>query len=199
MRALVLATALTVFPIALVAAPAAAQERPWSDDPRFRFGVDAGTGLAWDAEGTVGGAIHAGIRAGVQLDEFFALYYQGRITGHGTEIERRRTVWLATTSNGLGFDVTLLSAVQIGGGLAVDYLTGDFCGAQLCMGANEGTYLGIDLRLAFIALWFQDPMSGQRNGLLIGARWHTTTLPDRPTSTLGAIHSLTVDAGWELF
>lgn len=199
MRALVLAAALAFVPIGFLYAPASAQDAAWADTPRFRFGAEGGAGLAWDAEGTPGGAIHAGVRAGVQIDEFFAIYYQGRITGQSAEIERSRTVWLATTSNGFGFDITLLSAVQIGAGLSIDYLTGDFCGRQLCAGANEGTYLGIDLRLAFVAIAFYGPYDGARNALMIGGRWHTTPLPDQPTSSLGALHTLTIDVGWELF
>ncbi|MDQ3031985.1 MAG: hypothetical protein M3Y87_06185 [Myxococcota bacterium] len=198
MRALVvLALALVVLPFA--PASASAQESVPIDPPRLRFGVDVGGGLAWDADARLGAAMHGSVRAGVQLDRFFALYYQGRVAGAALDHDTVRTVWLVTTTNGLGFDVTLLDLFQFGGALALDYLAGDSCdGGRLCFGPAEGFYLGVDVRVALIAFAETNELTGDRSGMIVSATWHTTPLPDQE-STAGALHTVTLDLGWELF
>lgn len=184
----------------LVPAAASAQEEAVVviDPPRLRFGVDMGAGMSWDAVGNPGGAVQTGVRAGVQIDRSFGVYYFGRVALAGIETDARRTVWLSTTSNGVGFDVTLLSVVQLGAGLSLDYLAGDACGRTLCFRAEEGWYAGIDVRFAFVAFALENLQTGQRSGLLVSATWHTTPLPDQVTG-VGALHSLVLGAGWEMF
>lgn len=207
-----LATAVAVLSLALAPAPALAEDGrearaeperlDWPldlDRPRLRFGAEAGFGMAWDTESRPAGALASGMRLGLQIDRWTAIYYQGRFTAAGAEVEPRRTVWLATTSNGVGMDVTIVSVVQLGAALSLDWLAGDACGGQLCAGLAEGLYAGVDVRVAAIPFGRESHPSGGRSGFVLVADWHVTPIPEDAVRGLRAVHSLTIGAGWEMY
>ena len=138
--------------VALSSHPARAQSE---SHPRLRFGVGATAGLVTQTESNNGGmeteisVPGIAVRAGVQLDDHYALYYEGNAA-----------VFLPTVRNGVMFEVTPVSAFSVAAGVALTY----FSLLSLAPPTQEAWSLGVPVRLA-VNVPLHRAKSGQRLGM----------------------------------
>jgi hypothetical protein len=154
-----LCAATTFSAVALAAATASAQTAPnpdatqpvahEGDHSRFRFGVGATTGLVTQEESYSGGAqmnseltaVGLSLRLGAQLDDQWAVYYQGAAA----------VGLAASVRNGVLFEITPRDWLSIGSGLSLGYfaapnLSGMF--GNTPAPTSEAWSLGVPVRLA---------------------------------------------------
>jgi hypothetical protein len=145
---------------------------PRRDPIRVRFGID-GTGGAMFRHGNDAGFGGLRGRIGLQLGDWFAIYYQATgLVGafmHGNSGEDRALGMLFNTGM---LEVTVFDMVQLGVGPSADIIWG--CSEHGQSGTtcnNNGPYFGLDGRVAVAIL---PHMGGNRMGLTLSADVHPT-------------------------
>ncbi|UJR83630.1 hypothetical protein [Sandaracinus amylolyticus] len=170
---------------------AAEPERPFG---RFRFGISGFGGMtlgddANDPEGWMGGGA---LRLGMQLGDWFSVYYQpsGIATGldtTGGDSELVFTLW-----NSLLAEATLFDFLSIGAGPSVDFYFGCEASEQSQAScADEGAFFGLHGR---VAINIGGLLFGQRGAVNVSFDVHPTWFED-DTETVALLGGL----GLELY
>lgn len=137
---------------------------------RLRFGFD-GTGGAW-ARGPQLAAGGLRARLGLQIGDYFAIYYQP--TGLVGTFYNQRIGDSAAGAffNSLLVELTLFDMLQIGAGPSADFMWGCSDDPQSRLSCNDhGVFFGLDGRIAVVVA----PTLGEsRMGLTISADVHPT-------------------------
>jgi hypothetical protein len=171
----------------VAAAPAAAQARravvapavivqtapPPSYGPRFRFGMSLnGGGLIGDAEGGFAGL---SLRAGIQIIDELAIYYQAHGLFGAFVSQRESGAVLATMWNQILFEADIGGVLMLGAGPSLDVFAGCASTADGSGCGSGGPFFGIDGRVA-LALGGSGP--GARGAFVVSADFHPTILPN---------------------
>lgn len=183
---------LTVLALLLSASAAwapSAEAQQWvTDDPRIRFGVDAGIGVAaFTTGGDPGGVVPLQARLGVQFNKLIGIYGLTGAYISGFNIDQPGEVFFGDWFTGGGVDFTFGSFFQVGGAFGVDYLLGD--------DVRNRAYPGAELRLA-ILLGTQGP--GARGGIAIAIKQHFTIL-EADVGGSGLLSYTVATLGFELY
>lgn len=150
------------------------------DPVRLRFGI-ALDGDLLAADGLVGLGIGLTARLGVQLNQWFGLYYQPHGIVGGWLSESAGGV-IASLFNSVNAELTL-PFFHIGAGPSLDVLAVAGCSADGCL-SGDAVFFGIDTRLAVVIGAIG---RGSRGGFSINAHLHPTFVGDLVvlTATLG--------------
>ncbi len=162
--------AAPVTTVVVAPAPAPAPER--EDYARVRFHAAlVGGGFFGDVAGGMGGLT---LGLGVQLNQYFGLFYQAHgLLGAFIEGGQDGAI-AALLYNSAIFDVTLGHFFQFGAGPSLDFLAGCAAGASGAGCGDGGPFFGLDGRVA-LALGGNDV--GTRGAFVVSADIHPTFYP----------------------
>lgn len=155
---------------------------------RFRFGINAaGGGLAGDHEAGMGGGQ---LRLGAQINDLFAIYYQGEGFIGAWSTDSRLAGMLYNVAMA---ELTLADVFQLGLGPSLDYVWGcrDPNGNRDLACANEGPFFGADARLA-VVLGGEGPHN--RHGVTFSATIHPTWFAEDSVSVAALL-----GVGYEMY
>jgi|GEM_PF-1160284 len=156
-----------------------AYQRPFRRVGRFRYGGDVGGG--WAFLGPLsGGGITASLRLGWQIDDNWAVYYQGDlpIAFAAGEISGRTYGGAAIVlGTGILGEYTLGDILSLGIGPSLDYAaigTSTSTGGVSTTYGEGGTYFGVQARVMITLIASSNGAESRRRGFRIGASSHTT-------------------------
>jgi hypothetical protein len=151
------------------------EARPRRHMIRFRFGIDGTGGAFVRGPQLAFGGLRA--RLGIQLGDWFSLYYQPTgLVGAFMHRADGRDAAAGLLWNSFLAEVTLFDIVQLGAGPSVDFVWGcsDTPNSSLSC-SDHGPFFGIDGRVAVV---IGHDMMGSRGGLTLSADVHPTWYAD---------------------
>lgn len=147
---------------------------------RFRYGIDGGAG--WTFIGPLSGfGITGSLRLGWQINDNWAVYYQGDIPigfvgGEvGTRSYAGASLFIGT---GIMGEYTLGDILSFGLGPSLDYGLGGACSSAGDCYGGAGTAFGIQARIAVTLVAASSGAESRRRGFRVGVSSHTTFLGD---------------------
>ncbi len=142
---------------------------------RLRLGLDATGGAFAHGPQLAFGGLRA--RVGIELGDFFALYYQPTgLVGAFIHSQEGENAVAGLMWNSFLAELTLFDMVQVAAGPSVDFVWGCTDAVQSRTSCTDhGAFFGIDGRVAIV---IGHDMMGSRGGLTLSADVHPTWYSD---------------------
>ena len=159
---------------------------------RLRVGGELGVGIVGTSYSSAAPSFNAAIRVGLQANDLFAFYYQGRALLALDGLDNYYNPLLS--SHGVAFDLTLADGIiQVGAGASFDFSYSEswWIGTPFF---RDQVGVGVDGRFA----WFFSILETgfDRSGLYVGGNLHASFMFDNSAEI---VVSGSVNVGYEIY